>query len=122
MKFIGTLEVRVEDEGKYRMLLKPLAFDSTTLGRIISVPEGYRTDYASVPRILWNILPPTGRYTKAAVIHDYLYEYGECTREEADAVFLEAMEDLGVSYLVRHSMWLGVRFGGWVGWNKYRKV
>ncbi|EOD5071623.1 TPA: DUF1353 domain-containing protein [Salmonella enterica subsp. enterica serovar Enteritidis] len=39
---------------------------------VISVPAGFVTDLATVPRIFWTLLPPDGKYTKAAIIHDYL--------------------------------------------------
>jgi len=39
---------------------------------IITVPVGFITDFASIPQIFWNILPPFGPYGKAAVIHDAL--------------------------------------------------
>ncbi|MEM9213525.1 MAG: DUF1353 domain-containing protein [Cyanobacteria bacterium P01_F01_bin.150] len=46
---------------------------------VISVPAGFQTDFASVPCVFWPILPPVGRYSKAAVIHDYLCaQYEEC--------------------------------------------
>ena len=37
---------------------------------VISVPVGYVTDLASVPRILWSVFPPHGRYAKATIIHN----------------------------------------------------
>jgi len=37
--------------------------------RWITVPAGYRTDFASIPRLVWPLLPPVGRSGKAAVIH-----------------------------------------------------
>ncbi len=37
------------------------------------VPRGFITDFASVPAALQCILSKTGRYGKAAVIHDYIY-------------------------------------------------
>jgi len=44
--------------------------------RWITVPAGYRTDFASIPhpmtRLVWPLLPPVGRSGKAAVIHDWL--------------------------------------------------
>ena len=44
--------------------------------RWITVPAGYRTDFASIPRpmtrMVWSLLPPVGRSGKAAVIHDWL--------------------------------------------------
>jgi len=40
--------------------------------RLITVPAGYRTDFASIPRLVWPLLPPVGRGGKAAIIHDWL--------------------------------------------------
>lgn len=87
----------------------------------IVVPEGFVTDFASVPRALWGVFPPIGLYTKAAVIHDYLYQYGhEFGRDRAfcDGIFLEAMKALGVSSAVRNSMYWGVRMFGGSAYNE----
>ena len=41
-------------------------------GRVLTVPAGFETDFASVPRLLWPILPLSDAvYDKAAVLHDY---------------------------------------------------
>jgi len=40
---------------------------------IITIPKGMSTDFASVPRLLWAILPPDGQYTAATIVHDFLY-------------------------------------------------
>ena len=37
------------------------------------VPAGMLTDFASVPRLFVWFLPRYGRYTKAAILHDYLW-------------------------------------------------
>lgn len=82
----------------------------------VIVPAGFITDFASVPRILWSIIPPTGRYTKAAVLHDYLYvTKGDhnFSRKYCDKLFLEAMKVLKVKKWKRIIMYLAVRaFGG----------
>lgn len=80
---------------------------------VVKVPVGFFTDFASVPKLLWNLMPPTGRYGKAAVVHDYLYRtVGIATKNEADEIFLEAMKALGVSAVLRYAMYYGVRFFG----------
>ena len=38
----------------------------------VKVPVGFKTDLASVPRILWPLYPPFGKYIRASIIHDYL--------------------------------------------------
>ena len=50
-------------------------FDGQHVG-IVVVPAGFATDFASVPRAFWRLLPPFGEYMLAAVVHDYLYAVG----------------------------------------------
>lgn len=90
-------------------------------GRPYLIPAGFITDGASVPRGLWNLFPPFGKYNKAALLHDYLYQFGTMTRAQADWVFLEAMKELGVGFLTRWAMYLSVRAGGWCAWNGYAR-
>jgi len=79
---------------------------------VIEVPLGFVTDFASIPRALWIVFPPTGRYCAATVVHDYMYATARGTRKWADAVFYEAMGVLGVPHLQRRLMWLAVRAFG----------
>jgi hypothetical protein len=81
------------------------------------VPEGFETDFASVPRFFWRLFPPTGKYGKAAVVHDFLYRTGKLTRRECDAVFYNAMKSLGVRFFTRWSMWGAVRLFGWAAYE-----
>jgi hypothetical protein len=80
----------------------------------IAVPAGFVTDFASIPRFFWRILPPTGKYGKAAVVHDFIYRTPgvPLTRAEADQVFCDAMEDLGVGRVTRNVMFRAVRVFG----------
>lgn len=82
---------------------------------VIHIPAGFETDFASVPKLFWNVLPPNGVYGKAAVVHDYLYRtWHVATKDEADHVFLEAMTALGVNWVVRYTMYYAVHyFGRW---------
>lgn len=78
-----------------------------------SVPEGFVTDFASIPRLFWTVIGhPAGRYAQAAVLHDCLYSTGAAKRAEADRIFREAMAVLGVPGWQRWLMWAGVRIGG----------
>ncbi|SDO94242.1 Protein of unknown function [Ralstonia sp. 25mfcol4.1] len=79
---------------------------------VICVPAGTITDLASVPRLLWALFPPHGRWAKAAIIHDYLYANAIGSKAYADRTFREAMEVLGVSRPVRWLMYWAVRVGG----------
>lgn len=79
---------------------------------IIVVPAGFITDLASVPRIMWSFLPPDGKYAKAAIVHDYLYDNGLRTKKQADLIFLDAMRVLGVPRWKRTIMYLAVNYFG----------
>ena len=80
----------------------------------ITVPAGYQTDFASVPRLFWRIFPPSGIYRRAALVHDWLCDEQPhtCNDKEAAKVFLEAMKDIGVPWLRRNSMYRAVRMFG----------
>jgi len=105
-------------DGRRWLLLADFSFASKRLERIVTVKAGEETDFASIPKILQNILSPTGPYGKAAVLHDHAYRTpGFCSRPDADALFLEAMEALGVNWFTRHLVYAGVRVGGWASYK-----
>lgn len=87
----------------------------------IVVPEGFKTDLASVPRIFWSLIPRSGRYTRAAIIHDYLYDKGLVSRARADAIFLSQMRKDGVVVWKRLVMYMAVRGFGWRGFKDSEK-
>lgn len=88
-----------------------------------TVPAGYSTDFASVPRMLQWLAPATGKYTLAAVLHDYLCDAlcasGRAypardvviTSSEVDGLFRRVMREQHVPAALRWFMWCGVRWG-----------
>lgn len=124
------LPLRLERTAPMRAnVMELFIFDSLLLGRI-EVEAGFDTDYASVPRALWSLYPPDGDYTPAAVIHDALY-WHQATKEsggmpvnraQADAAFLEAMEDMGIPLLRRRTLYRAVRMGGAAAWRKNQRM
>lgn len=96
-------------------------FYSDVLRRTIRVPPGFRTDFNSVPRGLWNLLPPEEN-PEAGVIHDQLYQRNGCTRGQADAVHREVLTVLKAPRWKRNAMYVGLRLGGWAAWRTYRKA
>ncbi|ELQ0048595.1 DUF1353 domain-containing protein [Salmonella enterica] len=85
---------------------------------VISVPAGFVTDLATIPRIFWSVMPPDGKYAKAAIIHDYLYDNALRTKKEADLIFLDGMAVLGVPKWKRIVMYLAVRIFGRGNYSK----
>lgn len=83
----------------------------------VTVPRGYLTDGASVPRVFWNIIPPWGDYGQACVLHDYLCQYPyiykgtekiELTRHQVNKILLDSMKLLGVGVFKRNLMYYAV--------------
>jgi hypothetical protein len=81
-----------------------------------TVPAGFTTDFASIPRLLWPLIGhPAGRHAQAAALHDWLARTAsEVPRSRADAAFREALGVLGGPAWRRWLMGAGVRINaGW---------
>ena len=90
----------------------------------ICVPAGFKTDLASVPRFLWGKYPPFGSYTRAAIIHDYLYStryFGKDSRKLADKIFREVMKLDKVPESTILQFYRSVRWWGWIVWGRHTK-
>lgn len=70
-----------------------------------------------MPRILWSLLPPIGRYGYAALFHDFVYWQQTTTRLQADQIFRDTMTELQVSQLKRETMYWAVRLFGFLAWR-----
>lgn len=119
--FYSRLQVRraSDDEPGAWELTAPLSYYSAHLDRIVTVPEGFRTDFASVPRLPFAYWLFGNAADEAAVIHDFLYtNFAKgITRKQADEVFAEASKVLKVAAWRRGPMWLGVRLFGGSHWG-----
>jgi len=83
----------------------------------VTVPTGFVTDFASIPRIFWSALRPDGEYAYAAVVHDYLYWTQTRSREEADQILKMAMEDFEVGAVTIGAIYGAVRVAGQMAWS-----
>jgi hypothetical protein len=104
-------------DGQDSVLTQDLQYRVLQTTFVIVVPTGFVTDFASTPRALWSVVPPTGRYQLAAVVHDFLYWDQGCTREQADAIFRVALAESNVKPFERDLMWDAVRNFGQSAWN-----
>lgn len=109
---------------------------TTDEGVVVTIPSGYKTDLASVPRFAWFWLAPQGRHQYAALLHDFLYDQHHLgitrvrriperpdmdlplTKAWADAKFLEAMKRSQIGAVTRAVMYWAVRLFGGAAWNK----
>lgn len=115
MPFVGTgLQLEQLNEREWETLA-PLTYQGRDTTTTLTVPTGFKTDLTSVPRFAWWLVPRSGRYTPASVLHDYLvrtpeaYGIGRC---DADGIFRRSMRELGVPLLRRRMMWTAVRLSG----------
>jgi len=115
---INALDVRTSD-GHNVVVLRPFTFTRKD-GTVITVPAGTTSDGASTPYIIWNTLPPFGKYWMAAVLHDYLYRDSKFEKDFCDDTLAEAMDVLGVGYLDHFAIYEGVSLCGWHAFNDDR--
>ncbi len=111
MGFLTSLRVELIAHNTWR-LTQPLRYQCRP-GRTIVVPEGFITDFASVPRIpvAWLLTGDTGH--RAAVVHDWLYQSHERSRKDADRLFYRILREDGEPVWRASLMYAAVRlFGG----------
>jgi hypothetical protein len=119
-RFTDVLVVSPLADGKTWVILRDFGYDvgAEDSGDHIDVAIGFQTDFATIPRLFWVILPKWGRYGNATVIHDWLYWLQTRPRREADAILLEAMGVLDVTPLVKVAMYWAVRLFGGLAWYR----
>jgi hypothetical protein len=97
-------------------------YDIETSRGWITIPAGFVTDLASIPKIFWAIVSPLEKHFPAAALHDLFYRIPEArvewgmTREMTDDMFLEEMSDLDVEWWKKIAMYRIVRLGGNSSW------
>ena len=111
----------LEDDGTTVVrTLRPLYYQ-TAIGLVV-VPENFRSDGASMPRLFWRLIghPFQMQYLREAILHDWLYRTQPCSRALADRIFYELLAGK-VKPWRRRLIYLGLRLGGWIAWRQNRK-
>jgi hypothetical protein len=93
-------------------VLREIRYLSPHFGRAFTVPVGFRTDFASVPRLPLAYALVGNAAHIAALFHDYQYQYAILSREDADTLFEEIMDFTGEPRWRSAIMWAGVRVFG----------
>jgi len=127
--FTSLLVVSPMPDGRNWKLFRPFTYHigSKYSRRFIRVAAGFITDFASIPKFIFWLLPWWAKFSKPSVLHDWLYRVkaiiGELiTRKEADDIFYEAMlicfrhHKLGPA--VAFIEYWAVRIFGWVAWHE----
>lgn len=114
------VSVKIFRYGELPQLTSDLEYFDDSIG-VIVVPKGFKTDFASIPRIFWNIIAPVGKHTLPSVLHDYLYDSGYkygISRKQADKIFYDAMIKSNVARITANVMWFCVRVFARKHYNK----
>ncbi len=117
------LEGREPTKGEWKtwVLESPAVWSDAA--RYVRVPEGFMTDFASIPFMFrWWQTGAVGPQRVAAYFHDWLYsEQSAIGRRKADQIFRDVMGDAGAGAFRRWAMYLGLRVGGWLAWRSNQK-
>lgn len=105
-------------DGVYE-LVEDMIFRSSVAECTICVPAGFLSNGATIPRFLWWLIPRWGKYSQAAILHDYLYINKLFNIEVCDDILFEALVDLGVVEWKRVLMYYSVRLFGWLYWHRF---
>ncbi len=121
-QFVDFVAVSPFADGDHWFLLNDLRYDVLDTGVTVVVPAGFVTDFASIPRPFWSLLPRWGKHGAPAVVHDFLYWEQRCTREEADRLIKLAMQENRVGAIRRSVIHAALRIGGALAWRGNAKV
>lgn len=91
--------------------------------KVVIIPEGFRWDLSSSPRIVWAILPPDGDFELGSLIHDYLYKTKLFSRKFADREMLKwskktnTTNKISLRKIDNYVRFFFVRILGWLAWD-----
>lgn len=105
-------------DGRAWKLALPLIWTIGDTDVDLVVPANFVHDSTSTPRLFWGIVPRSGQYTRAAIIHDYLYWSQVCTRQQADNLMMVAMKESGVDWGTRTAIYAAVDTAGGRAWDE----
>ena len=109
-------------------------FEYVLNGNIYVIPAGFKFDGASIPKFLHPFLSPVGVLLIGGLVHDYAYKYatllrqnkrdtlGVISQKRADEIFRDINIGVNGFYLMNYLAYWSLRLGGFLAWNKHRKV
>ena len=101
----------------YWILVQPVKVTLSNGGDIV-IPVNFTTDFASVPWLLWGVIPTTGNHNLAALVHDYLYYSRYQNRLFCDRELFYWLRKTGSNKLKAYLMYWTVRVWGAKWWRQ----
>lgn len=103
-------------DGKKWEVVQPFEYD-TKKGEKIIIPAGYQTDFATIPRFLWEEVGLPSDYGRPAIVHDYCLDKCLYPRKKCDEIFLELMRLEKINPVKRVLFFVAVRV-----WSIFRAL
>ena len=138
------IRIKTKGKGFFKMILMWLLgvrhweitkdFTFSLEGKNYVIPAGFTFDGASIPKFLHMFLSPVGVLLIGGLIHDYAYKYetllednkkdtmGIISQKRADQIFRDINIEVNGFYLMNYLAYWSLRLGGFMAWNKHRKV
>lgn len=140
MPVMRPLPVTKRGERRRWEIMEDFEYEGLDYTEIYIVKKGFIFDGASIPRLFWNILSPTGYLFLAGLIHDHLYKYAgiwtrairadgdrgtvylmTCDKKESDQIFQDIADQIclgakGMTWIARKAL----DAFGFVAWNEHR--
>ena len=95
------------------------------------ISEGFIFDGASIPRLFWAVLSPTGILLVPGLVHDYVYRYQGLfsfiaglipyTRKQSDQLFREIAISVNGFKAINKTAYFILRSCGKIAWEKNKK-
>ena len=103
---------RILDDGRTRELGEDYVYHLRDK-RVVFIPKGFESDFASIPRIFWRVLPPaSGKYVLASIVHDWLVASNATSWGDAADIMFELMIENKVNYFKRNAIYFAVLLFG----------
>ena len=116
-------------------------FEYVLNGNKYVIPAGFKFDGASIPKFLHPFLSPVGVLLIGGLVHDYMYKYEaqlihnknylipenksdieSVTQKKADQIFRDINIEINGFFFMNYLAYWSLRLGGFMAWNKHRKV
>jgi hypothetical protein len=91
-------------------------------GTVITIPEGYIWDLASVPKWLWGIVRPYNDGLFGTLIHDYMYVMKIGTVQQANKEYLFWNNLTNKNKIDNYIRYIFVTLFGWLVWYDVFKI
>lgn len=117
MSFLTPLILAADPQPDMWIIDTSLIWDDPIYGTI-TVPKGFRTDLASIPRFLRGIsfLDPNGVSRRPAAVHDWLYAL-QRDKRRADNFLRDSLLAEGANQATAHLFYYGVHWFGGPAWE-----